>query len=63
MKKDFLRLNELTKEDIYQILDLTKYYKAKRKDNVYASILKNKSIGKDRIKVISENFFILKNFI
>ncbi len=45
MKKDFLRLNELTKEDIYQILDLTKYYKAKRKDNVYASILKNKSIG------------------
>ncbi|MCM8761735.1 MAG: ornithine carbamoyltransferase, partial [Candidatus Omnitrophica bacterium] len=45
MKKDFLTGTELTEGEIYKIFDLTKKYKASRKKNAFASILKNKTIG------------------
>ncbi|MCM8829425.1 MAG: ornithine carbamoyltransferase [Candidatus Omnitrophica bacterium] len=45
MKKDFLKGTELTEGDIYKIFDLTKKYKASRKKGLFASILKNKTIG------------------
>ncbi|MCM8821066.1 MAG: ornithine carbamoyltransferase [Candidatus Omnitrophica bacterium] len=45
MKKNFLKGTELTEGDIYKIFDLTKKYKASRKKGLFASILKNKTIG------------------
>jgi len=45
MKKDFLTGMELTEGDIYKIFDLTKSYKASRKKNVSATILKNRTVG------------------
>ena len=44
MERDFLRISDLTKEEIYKIFNLTKHYKKERQNGV-SSLLKNKNIG------------------
>jgi len=44
-KRDFLRITELDKEEIYRIFDSARNYKAKRKKGEYSSLLENKSLG------------------
>ncbi len=45
MKRDFLTISELKREEIHKIFDLARYYKIKRKTGIFSSLLKNKSIG------------------
>ena len=45
MKKDFLKITDLTKEEIYKIFDLAKYYKSQRKKEKVSPVLINHNIG------------------
>lgn len=45
MKRDFLKVTDLTREEIYKIFDLAKQYKAARKKRQVSSILANRSVG------------------
>ncbi len=45
MKRDFLGINDLTREEIYKIFDLAKHYKSIRKKGRDSSVLDNKTIG------------------
>lgn len=45
MKRDFLRIKDLTKEEIYKIFDITKYFKSIRKEKKITEHLKNLTIG------------------
>jgi ornithine carbamoyltransferase len=45
MKRDFLRITDLTNEEIYKTFNLAKEYKSARKKRQFSSVLKNRSIG------------------
>ncbi|MCM8766543.1 MAG: ornithine carbamoyltransferase [Candidatus Omnitrophica bacterium] len=45
MKKDFLKIKDLTKEEIYKIFDITKYFKSLKKEKKITDHLKNLTIG------------------
>ncbi len=45
MKKDFLTVTDLDREEIYRIFNLAKRYKSDRKNRQFSGILENRSIG------------------
>jgi len=45
MKRDFLKITDLSREEVYKIFNLTKQYKSARRKRETSSVLQNKSIG------------------
>jgi len=45
MKRDFLKIKDLTESEIYKIFDMTRYFKKLRKEKKFTEHLKNLSIG------------------
>ncbi|MCM8784809.1 MAG: ornithine carbamoyltransferase [Candidatus Omnitrophica bacterium] len=45
MKKDFLKIKDLSKEEIFRIFDITKYFKSLKKEKKITDHLKNLTIG------------------
>ncbi|MFN4227037.1 MAG: ornithine carbamoyltransferase [Candidatus Ratteibacteria bacterium] len=45
MRKDFLKIKDLSKEEIFKIFDITKYFKSLKKEKKITDHLKNLTIG------------------
>jgi len=45
MKRDFLRIKDISKEEVYKIFDITKYFKSLKKEKKITEHLKNLTIG------------------
>jgi len=45
MKRDFLKITDLTKEEICKIFDFAKYYKSQRKKEKVSPVLTNRNMG------------------
>ncbi len=45
MKRDFLRISELNRQEIYRIFDIAKHYKSERTMGLSSRLLRDKSIG------------------
>jgi len=45
MKKDFLEITDLTKEEIFRLFDLARYYRSRKREQKCADILANRMLG------------------
>jgi len=45
MKRDFLKIKDISKEEVYKIFDITKYFKSLKKEKKITEHLKNLTIG------------------